>query len=281
MLRGISPEKIEKRLKLFLYGQAGSGKTIASIQFPCPYIIDTEKGATNDQYVELIKKQKGAIFQTSDFDELLDEVKALLTEKHNFKTLVIDPLTTVYNDLLDKAADKVGTVFGRHYGEANKQMKHLINLLLRLDMGVIITSHAKREYGDNLAVLGNTYDCYKKIDYLFDLVLEVEKRGKERVGIVKKTRIEAFAEAEQFPFNYKTIADKYGKEILEKEAVPQELASGEQLEKISNLIDVLKVENETINKWLKKAECASLDELPDKVAKKIIENLSEKLKKVT
>ena len=182
--------------------------------------------------------------------------------------------------LASKEKDATGEEFGRHYGEANKKMKHFINLLLRLDMNVIITSHAKKEYGNNLTVLGNTFDCYKKIDYLFDLVLEVEKRGNERVGIVRKTRIEAFAEAEQFPFNYETIAKKYGKGILEKDAVPQELASGEQLEKISNLIEILKIEPETVNKWLKKAECSSLDELPADMAKSMIENLSKKLKKV-
>ena len=207
-LRGVSPEKIEKRLKLFLFGEAGAGKTMTSIQFPAPYLIDTERGAENEQYIKEIAKQGGAIFQTSDFDELLTEVKGLLTKNHHYKTLIIDPMTTVYNDLLEKCAyelkaaakekDATGTEFGRHYGEANKKMKHLINLLLRLDMNIIITAHAKREYGDNLSVLGNTFDCYKKIDYLFDLVIEVQERGDKRIGIVKKTRIETFVNAEQF-----------------------------------------------------------------------------------
>ena len=133
------------------------------------------------------------MFQTSDFDELIQEVVSLLSIKHDYKTLIIDPLTTLYNDLIDKSAEKLkrlskdkdatGTEFGRHYVESNKKMKHLLNLLLRLDMNVIITSHSKNEYGNNMVVLGQTYDCYKKLDYLFDLVFEVQKRGKERVGI--------------------------------------------------------------------------------------------------
>ena len=126
----------------------------------------------------------------TDFDELIKEVKALLTEKHEYKTLVIDPLHNgSANDLLEKAAksrindkDPDGTAFGGHYGVANKRIKHLLSLLLKLDMNVIITAHAKNEYGSNLTVLGQTYDCYKKLDYLFDLVFEIQKRGKERVG---------------------------------------------------------------------------------------------------
>lgn len=219
-LRGIKPEKVEKRLKALFYGSAGAGKTTASIQFPRPYLIDTEKGASNDQYVRLLEKAGGAIFQTTDFDELITEIKSLLTVSHSYKTVVIDPLTTLYNDLLDKCAleikriskdkDATGTEFGRHYAEANKKMKHLLTLLLRLDMNVIITSHAKNEYGKDLAVLGQTFDCYKKLDYLFDLVFEIQKRGASRVGIVKKTRVEAFGDGEQFPFSYDDIANKYG-----------------------------------------------------------------------
>src|SRR6185312_17208467 len=107
-LRGVKPKAIQKRLKALFYGSAGVGKTTAAIQFPQPYLIDTEKGAENTQYIKILEKNGGSIFQTSDFDDLIKEVKALLTEKHEFKTLVIDPLTTLYNDLLDKSALKNG-----------------------------------------------------------------------------------------------------------------------------------------------------------------------------
>ena len=53
-LKAVVPEKIEKRLKLFLYGKAGIGKTMAALQFPNAYIIDTERGC--DNYGETIKK---------------------------------------------------------------------------------------------------------------------------------------------------------------------------------------------------------------------------------
>lgn len=260
-LRGKKPEQIEKRLKVLFYGMAGSGKTIASIQFPNPYLIDTEKGAENAQYVELLNANNGAIFQTSDFDEMIIEIKSLLSEKHNFKTLIIDPLTTVYTDLLEKAEKEVGTEYGRHYGVANTKMKHMLNLLLRLDMNVIVTSHAKNEYGENLAVLGQTFDCYKKLDYLFDLVIEVKKRGLDRVGFVKKSRLKSFAESEVFPFSYDEISMKYGSDILIKEAIPEELATPEQIGEIEHLTKLLNVPEETKHKWLAKAQASSFEEM--------------------
>lgn len=287
-LRGKKPTEIKKRLKALFYGSSGVGKTTAAINFPNPYLIDTEKGAENSQYIKILEKNNGAVFQTSDFDELIKEVISLLSIKHDYKTLIIDPLTTLYNDLVDKSADKLkrlskdkdatGTEFGRHYVESNKKMKHLLSLLLRLDMNVIITSHAKNEYGNNMVVLGQTYDCYKKLDYLFDLVFEVQKRGKERIGIVKKSRIETFHDGEVFPFGYDEIANRYGIDILEKEMEAENLITELQLENLSNLIDLMKVPEETIEKWLNKANAETLNEMSSDCARKIIDYLLEKTK---
>jgi len=276
-LRGVKPEKIEKRLKALFYGNAGVGKTTAAISFPKVYLIDTEKGAENSQYTNILSKNGGVIFQTTDFDELMTEVKSLLTEKHEYLTLVIDPLTTLYNDLLDKSALKNGTEFGRHYSEANKQIKHLLNLLLRLDMNVLITSHAKTEYGQNLSVLGSTFDCYKKIDYLMDLVFEISKRGKDRVGIVKKSRIESFKDMETFPFSYDEIAKRYGRDVLERDAVAQELASNNQVKELLHLIDLIKVPVEIYQKWLDKSCSEKFEEMPKDAIQKCIDHLKNKI----
>jgi AAA domain-containing protein len=277
-LRGKKPESVQKRLKAFFYGSAGVGKTTAAIQFPKPYLIDTERGAVNDQYVRHLETSEGSIFQTSDFDEMMIEIRSLLTEKHDFKTLIIDPLTIPYSNLLDKAEKKVGSEFGRHYSEANKHIKHMINMLLRLDMNVIITSHAKNEYGTGMTLLGQTFDCYKKLDYLFDVVFEIQKRGKDRVGVVKKTRVEAFLDNETFPFSYEEIAKRYGKDILEKSAEVEVLANQEQIKEINRLIDLLKIPEETTEKWLKKADSETFDEMKSDHIQKVIDHLKSQIK---
>jgi hypothetical protein len=276
-LRGVKPEKIEKRLKALFYGNAGAGKSTAAASFPAPYFIDTERGIENDQYVKLLVDNGGVVFQTTDFDELVNEVKSLLSEKHEFKTLVIDPFTTLYNDLLDKAALQVGTQFGAHYGLANKKVKHLINLLLRLDLNVIVTCHSKNEYGQNLAVTGTTYDGYKKLEFLFDLCIEVQKRGKDRVGFIKKSRIESLPDGETFPFSYDEIAKRYGREILEKDAIPQILALEEQITEINRIVDLLKVPQELIEKWLKKADSTCFEEMTSEQIQKCINHLKKQM----
>ena len=284
MLRGKKPETIQKRLKALFYGKAGVGKTTAAIQFPAPYLIDTERGAENDQYLELIEKNNGVVFQTSDFDEMIKEIKTLLTVAHPYKTLIIDPLTIVYNDLLDKAASYLskdgqdGTAFGRHYNLANKHMKHLLSLLLRLDMNVIITAHAKNEYGSKLEIVGQTFDCYKKLDYLFDLVFRIEKFGKDRRAWVDKSRVKNFPEMDYFPFSYEEVAERYGKEVLEKTSTPIVLAASEQLKEIYRLIDLLKVPSELIEKWLSKEDVNEFEEMSSTTIEKYLMSLNQKLK---
>lgn len=280
-LRAKKPEAVEKRLKLMMFGVAGVGKTTAAIQFPKPYLIDTEKGAENTQYVKLLQESGGAVFQTSDFDEMIGEVTSLLSERHDYRTLIIDPVTVVYSDLLSKSADELrrlskdkdatGTEFGRHYATADRKMKHLLNLLLRLDMNVIVTCHAKAVYGDGMSKLDDTFDGYKKLDYLFDLVLELQRRGKERVARVRKTRIEAFAEGEIFPFSYATVREKYGSNILEKSATPESLATAEQAAELARLIEVLKLDAAITDKWLEKAGAETFSEMPGASVQKCIE----------
>lgn len=276
-LKAVKPSLIEKRMKALFYGMEGVGKTTAAIQFPKPYLIDTEKGSDRDGYVKLLEEAGGVIYQTSDFDEVLEQVHALLTETHEYKTIIIDPLTIVYDDLVEKAGRKYGTEFGRHYNEANKAVKHLLNLLLRLDMNVIITSHAKKEYGDGMTLIGQTFDCYKKLGYLFDLVFEIQKRGKDRVAIIKKSRIEAFPDGEVFPFSYSEVANRYGRDVLERDAVAEKLAEPAQVEEVNRLIDLMKIPSETSEKWLEKLSAATFDEMKASDIQKLIDQLHQKL----
>lgn len=272
-LRAKKPEVAEKRFKGLFFGSAGVGKTMAAIQFPKPYLIDTERGAENDEYVELLNSRGGVIFQTSDFEEMYAEVKALLSEEHEFRTLIIDPITTVYDDLIEQAEKSVGTDFGRHYGEAKKRWKRLANLISRLDMNVIITSHAKNQYGDGMDIIGQTFDGPKGMDYLFDFAFEISRRGDQRVAVIHKTRMGKpgqFPEGEAFGFSYNEIAGRYGREILERQAVAVELATEEQVTQIKSLLPDSGVASEAVDKWLDKRKASGFEEVSRDDADKFI-----------
>jgi hypothetical protein len=251
------------------------GKTTAAIQFPNSYIIDCEKGTEN--YDKLVTASGSVVFQTTDINEVVQEVKSLLTEKHEYRTLVIDPITTIYNDLLEKCEHKVGTDFGRHYGEANKTMKRLANLIMALDMNVVITAHAKAEYGQNFSKIGYTFDGWKQLDYWFDLVVELGKKGKKRFAKIVKTRLEQFPDEDVFEWSYDAIKKRYDVAILERDAAPVSLSTPDQIREIKDLLALVRLPEGTTEKWFNKAGVDNWEDMPADVIAKCIEYVKNRL----
>jgi hypothetical protein len=272
------PEIKQQRLKAMFYGEMGTGKSTCACQFPFTAYIDTEDTASKKKYAKAISDNQGQVLATGDFDEILSQVKELMSTKHDFKTLVIDSLTIPYDNLQADCERVVGNEFGRHVTAANKKMKLLVNLLLRIDMNVIVTCQAKKEYGNNMSVVGQTYSCYNRLGYMFDLVFETQVRGDKFFAVTKKSRIDEFPMNESFVFNYDEVIKRYGAEIIDKAVVTQELASKKQVDEVLRLIDLFKIPEETYTKWTEKHNAESFEELSSDVIEKIIEHLKSKIK---
>lgn len=276
-LRGKKPEVAEKRLKLFLYGPAGVGKTTAAIQMPNPYIIDTEKGTEQKAYVEKIQAVGGAVFRTTSASELLDELKSLMTEKHTYKTLVIDPVTNIEDGIIADANDKykANEKEGgdrRVWGDRDRVMRRIRSMLLNIDMNVVITAHGKIEYGDNFTKLGQTFEGWKKWPYIFDLVLELDNQGKRRVAVVKKSRMAMeFPDGDQFEWSYEELSKRYNPNIMEKDAVAITLATPEQIEQIRELASTMHIDEDWIGRAFKKADVECWDDMPADMIQKCID----------
>lgn len=278
MLKFKKPEVKQQRLKAMFFGEMGTGKSTCACQFPNTAYIDTEDTASKKKYAKMISENSGQVLATGDFDEILSQVKELMSTKHDFKTLVIDSLTIPYDNLQADCERVVGNEFGRHVTAANKKMKLLVNLLLRIDMNVIVTCQAKKEYGSNMSVIGQTYSCYNRLGYMFDLVFETQVRGDKFVAVTKKSRIDEFPMNETFSFSYDEVIKRYGAQCIEKDVVPQELASKKQVDEVIRLIDLFKIPEETYIKWTEKHNAESFEELSSEVIDKIIDHLKSKIK---
>lgn len=280
-LRGIKPTTVEKRLKLFLFGPPGSRKTTTALMFPHTYLMDTERGAENRQYVQALEAGGGAYFSSGNLDDIIAEVSVLASERHPYTTLAIDPISVPYSAACDESASALakqkgegdGTEFGRHKGVPDRKMKRLCALANRLDMNVVITSHAKPKWvkdgkgDDSVKQEGFTFDAYSKLEYMFDLVIETQLRGNEGWGIVRKSRIEAFPVGEAFELSYKALSERYGSAQLERGAEPIKLADAEQVARLTHLVATVKLNGEKTNeeivqKWLDKADAESFAQMP-------------------
>jgi|DEB0MinimDraft_4_1074332.scaffolds.fasta_scaffold57066_2 GTPase SAR1 family protein len=275
-LRGKKPKDVDKRLKMLMFGRAGVGKTTAALQFPNCYVIDTERGAEN--YSDIINGSGGSLFQTTSFDEIVQEVRSLKTEKHDFQTLVIDPITVIYDDLVASWEKRVGTDFGRGYSAAKKEWKRLTSLLSSLDMNVILTAHAKNLYAEGTAmkIIGQTFDGPKGADYYMDLVIEVVKVTRagglpdQRCAHVVKSRIATMPETasgcDSFEFSYDNFADRYGRDLLERKSEPVTLATTEQVEKLKEMLTNRNDAAALGAKWLR---AASVEDFADMTSAQI------------
>lgn len=271
------PEVKQQRLKAMFYGEMGTGKSTCACQFPNTAYIDTEDTTSKKKYADMIIKNGGAVLASGDFDEILQQVKELMSTKHDFKTLVIDSLTIPYENLQADCERTVGNEFGRHVTAANKKMKLLVNLLLKMDLNVIVCCQAKKEYGSNMSVIGQTYSCYNRLGYMFDLVFETQIRGDKFVAITKKSRIDEFPMNESFTFSYDEVIKRYGAQCIDKNVVPQELADKKQVDELNRLIDLFKVPEETWMKWVEKHNAESFEELSNETIQKIIDHLKSKI----
>jgi len=289
MLKGKAPEKIEKRLKMFVFGEAGVGKTLAALQFPNSYVIDTERGTLF--YDEVINKAGSVVFQTLNPDDIKEEVKQLLTTKHQYKTLIVDPITQVYNATQEKwtrifekytKSEKEGEVqdFGmRYWAKVKGDFKGLQRLMLQLDMNVIVTSHQKDVYGSNFSKIGVTFDSMRGDDYLFDLVFRISKKGGERIAETIKERAEIGKNKfpPEFVWSYDNFCKFYGKNIIEKESTPVAMATIEQINTIKALVENVKVDEAEINRWFAKADVSEWDEMTSDQIQKCIDFVQKKI----
>lgn len=217
-LRGVPPKETRRGLKLFVYSDPGVGKSYFCSKFKNSYYIDTEEGAKMSKYVENINNNKGALFSTRKFNDLAQELVALSSVEHPYETLVIDSITPIYDDLVEEERERLkkeGRKFAisEEYKVANSRFKKMVWLLLDLPMNVVITAHAKKEYGENMSVIGTTFDGYKKFAFMFDLVLEAIVRKGKRIAIVKKSRILDLEPDQEFEFSFQEFSKIYSKEI--------------------------------------------------------------------
>lgn len=287
-LKGKKPEAKEKRLKMFLYGPAGVGKTTAALQFPNSYVIDMEKGT--DYYSESINKSGSAVLQTVSAEDIKTEIRALLTEKHDYRTLIIDPVTQLYNSLQDKwtrifekhskaDAAEIQDFGMRYWGRVKAEYKSIQRMLLSLDMNVIITSHQKDVYGAGMQKVGVGPDSMKGDSYVFDMVFRLDNVNGKRIAFTEKERAEIGKNRfpASFEWSYPNFLKFYGQEIIERAADPVAMSTKEQVTEVVRLLDVVKVDDETVSDWFTRADVDSWEEMSGERIQKCIDYLKKKI----
>lgn len=275
-LLAVTPEAVEpKKPKILIYGPPGVGKTWGSLDFPSVFYIDTEGGADLGHYRSKLKNAGGMYLGPDqgslDFDTVIGQIEALATEEHSYKTVVIDSITKLFATAIADEQARLGDsdAFGASKKKPVGKMKKLIGWLNRADMNAVIIAHQKDIWGKGergqQEVVGQSFDGWDKLEYELHLILRIGKLGTganaKRSAYIGKSRLTGFPEGEKFDWSYAEFAKRYGKDIIEKAAVPIVLASPEEVAELTHLLTVVKLPEGQVEKWLTKAGVDDFDEM--------------------
>jgi len=216
---------VAKRLKMLIYGPTGTGKTVTSLHFPGVACIDTEKGT--DFYGDMFDFQRDQTSNPDAVNKLLDN---LLKDPGDIKTLVVDPIGNIYEEMqtleMIKKRKQTGdpnyTLEASDYKTIKPNMKLIIQKIRALDMNIIVTARSKVLYsqvaGDFMKPIGIQFDGPKDIDFEFDVVLKLSKDEEGNfLAIADKDRTNKLPR-ETFPFTYDSFVKYIGLDTLERKA---------------------------------------------------------------
>jgi hypothetical protein len=290
-LKAVAPKaSLPSKPKMLLFGKPGVGKTWFALDFPAVYYIDTEGGAKESRYIAKLEAAGGVYFGpehgATTFADVMEQIRALASEKHPYRTVVIDSVSKLFSLEIAREAERLASEnkkneFGADKKPAVSYMRQLVSWLVRLDMNAILIAHHKAEWGRDATgervEIGDTFDCWEKLEYELDLALNIVKSGPSRIARVKKSRLGAFPDGHSFPFTFGAFADLYGRDIIEGEVQTLELASTEQVAEVTRLLGIVKLADGTVEKWFSAANVSAWDEMDAEKVAKIINHLKEKL----
>lgn len=201
---------VKRRVKTLWYGDTGTGKTFAGLNCPGPVaVIDTEGGT--DMYAGMFEF---TVLHSKTHREVIAALDYIEKHPGEIGTLVIDPVTVLYETLQDaalivrtkKSAAKAARAQASFdaddvdlemldWGRIKRAYKALMNRLVNLPCHVVVTAREKditEKRGNDMVKVGTRPDAEKGTAYYFDVVMRFTKRGNGdaivREGIVEKAR---------------------------------------------------------------------------------------------
>jgi DNA polymerase III delta prime subunit len=288
-LLAVAPETVEpKKPKVLIYGPPGVGKTWASLDFPSVYYIDTEGGADLDHYRQKLRNSGGAYMGPDngslDFDVVIGQMQALGEGDHQFRTVVIDSISKLWNNALTDEQESLGIkdVFGAFKKLPTRKFGSLVKWVNRLDLNVIFIAHQKDLWGMNAQgqreQIGYEADAQEKLQYDLHLSLRIAKVSPtRRLAYVGKSRLLGFKEGENFDWSYAEFAERYGRDVIEKEAKPLVLASADQIAEVHRLLTIVKMPDDWQEKVFKKAGVDDWAEMDQDKADACLKMLKERM----
>lgn len=195
-------------IKVLVWGESGSGKSRFALSAPNPLVIDLE-GSTRlyanefDFYkAEVDESNTQAVNPATLVKNIVNEINQ--NEYPDRKTLVIDPLTDLLDCIENICAEAYQKQIGKKITDLNAIQKtkwyayrketarKMLDKLKNVPMNLILVARSKNMWDTKdgkLQPVGQTYDCLEIVEYLMDIVINLEKTPEGIIAKVKKSRL--------------------------------------------------------------------------------------------
>jgi len=184
-------------LKIGIFGDTGTGKTIFALSAPNLAIVDAEASTTPYE-----KEFDFHVINSQSYKDLEEALTFLESGKHDFLTIAYDPATVLYESIIEARArfrkkgqreGDAGQMDISDWGHIKRIYKQLMVRLVNLPMNVILTFREKDKIDfkdvNNPVHLGASFDGEKSTPYYVDIWGRLVKDSKSnRVLKVIKSR---------------------------------------------------------------------------------------------
>jgi len=197
-------QNVEPKMKVLVYGASGVGKTFFALSGKGKIaVIDTEGGTAH--YAGRDGLQEFDVLPTKTYKDVKAAVEFVAANPEAYGTLVIDPLTVIWETLQDSAQIKraaANAAKGRgngiveetdlemlDWGRIKRQYKSLLTAIINLPIHTIVVAREKDETekrGDQMVRIGSKPDAEKGTPYFFDTVLRMfVDAGTRKMTVIK------------------------------------------------------------------------------------------------
>lgn len=227
-----------KKFKIFVSGPPGCFKTRLALRLanngdfnlPTAAVVDTEFGT--DHYADQFAFYRK---QTNDPEKIFQQVRDLVKDPGNIRTLIFDSFSVYYDALMEMWIDRFQlrektsagnkgeyyTLQPRDYVHPNRDAAKLVRMLLKCDLNIICNCQVKDQW-EGMKVVGSVFDGWKRLPYYFDTVIAVEASKKKdtpwMARIDQKDRSYSFKLGEAIPWGsdqeaYDFMVKKMGQDL--------------------------------------------------------------------
>lgn len=275
--------------RILLFGPPDSDKSRFGCEWPNSVYIDTENGASESEYIRSLKasnsKYLGVADGSRNLNEIIDEVKGLIVTPGDRQNLIVDSVSESIDSTDAEEQERMGEdkkdPFSSYKKVAVKRLRRLSFLLNQLDMGVVLVAHAKDKWegeGEKRKCVGQTFDAWSKLGHKMNLQAQAVRVGGVTFMQVIRSKYESIKRGQEIPMTYAAFAQAFGKDIMERKAEGLIVATPEQVEEITKLTGILRMEPEELEGFLNKMSAEEIVDLSKENAEKFIKYLDKKRK---